>query len=424
MRTRDKYPPVIIYFSAGWWKNNFPIGELRYPIHIISKKHNVIFVEPPLTLRETLTERKRIALYKKYGPLRKLPGTKMIIFTPRLMLPYSVRLPLSPVLKKMILKINSSIISRKTMQVFRKIYPEKALPDIVFGTIFHHAELVRSIRASHNLAIINDNFPESPVFTEEEKLEIREMEKDLISSSEYFFTTSGTLFEEKKEINPNAVMMENGVSSLFLPENRERLTPFAKECPLGEQKIITEIGKIPGPKVGYLGSLNVRLMTPFIEELLKLPGKTQFCFVGNVDDSFPEEIHSRMKEAPNFRFFPFLSHALAPLFFDHMDALLLPFELTDFSKYINPLKFSEYLSSGKPVISTPLPEVKRIIKNKEHLVYIVENVKDVPVMIKKALGEDSKEKREERLALARTRTWIKTSQKMRTIVDRLLQRHG
>ena len=142
MDQKNKYPPVIIYFSAGWWKSDFPIGELRYPIHIISRKYNVIFVEPPLTFRETLTERKRIAIYKKYGPLRRIPGTNMVIFTPKAPLPYSVRLPFHPLIKNQILKMNRQSISKQVMTIFRKLFPGKALPDIVTGTIFHHASFL------------------------------------------------------------------------------------------------------------------------------------------------------------------------------------------------------------------------------------------------------------------------------------------
>lgn len=412
--------PVIVYFSAGRWRPPLPVGELRYPIYLISKNHQVLYVNPPTSVRDWISPIKRRSFNKSPNRLQGIPGTKMTVFTPSVLFPYSVRLPLPCFMKNRILKRNIQSVSAQVLEVFRSLYPGKDKPDIVCGTIFHHAGFLEKFPGRYKLAIIDDNFPESPVFNPGQKKEVAAMERSLITSSEYIFTTSQTLFEEKSRINPNCVMMENGVSELFLPENRGRLEEFAHKCPQKEKDIIERIKRLPKPRIGYVGALNIRLWMPFLKEIFHLASQYQLVFVGNIDDSFPRTIVKDMKASPDIHLFPYISHALVPRALEQFDLLLLPFEITRFSRFINPLKLSEYLSSGKTILATKLAEIKRIAPETAGLVYFVEKPEDIKDRIVRALKEDSAVTRERRIALARSRTWQCTAREMISVVEKLL----
>jgi len=416
-----KYQPVILYFCAGDFARKLPVGELRYPIYLLSKRWPVLLVEPPLTLRERLRRGHRMEVFKRSRSLRRFPDTKMAIFTPRVPLPYSIRLPLPCSLKKQLLKWNVREISHQAMWAFRRLWPGKALPDIVWGTIFHHADFFHQVRGKHNLAIIDDNFPVSPVFSCRQKKRVARMEKKLIRRSEYIFTTSRTLFEEKRKINPNTVMMENGVSRLFLPENRSELDVVIRQSSTSEQRILGKIKSLPRPRLGYVGAVNIRLWRPIIEQIPNLPPAVQTCFVGNIDDSFPKDLLGALKSCPQVHFFPYMSHAMIPLLMEEFDLLLLPFQKTRFSHYINPLKLSEYLTSGKPILSTSLTEVVRICSQKQGLVDFIGDPGDFPGLVEQALIQDRPEMRNARIQMARQRTWEKTTAEMMSIVEGLLE---
>ncbi len=418
------YEPVIIYFCAGGWRSQFPVGELRYPIFLVSKRWRVIFVEPPITLPEWVHSGKRIQFYRHSGSLRHIPETKLSIFTPHVLLPYSVRLPLPHLLKKTLLNLNIKRISKQVLQCFRHLFSEKALPDIVWGTIFHHTDFFHYVRGRHNLAIIDDNFPLSPVFTPHQQSEIAKMESCLIRRSDYIFTTSQTLFEEKRKLNPNNVLMENGVSELFLPENRPRLKNFIDEVPRKERHIIERIETLPHPRIGYVGAINIRLWKPILYEILKLPLHFHTIFVGNIDDSFSRPLLTEMRKNPRVHFFPYISHALIPDLLEQFDVLLLPFELTPFSRFINPLKLSEYLTSGKPIVSTRITEVVRIASQPEGMVYFIDSPETFRQSIERAIAEDSPTLHERRIDLARLRTWERTTTQMLSIVEKLLEKES
>jgi len=415
--------PVIVYFSAGAWKHEFPIGELRYPIYLISQNRPALYVEPPFTLRDFTGNPARRDIRQKHGRLREVPGTRMTVFTPQTLLPYSPRLPLPGAVQRLILNSNIRSIIAQTENIFHRLHPRAERPAIVWGTIFHHAGFLRDMPADHRLAIIDDNFPVSPVFNPGQRQTVARLEAELIERADYIFTTSQTLLEEKRRINPHSILMENGVPRAFLPENRHLLEPFTARCRKQEHDVLRRVRGLPRPRIGYVGAVNIRLNMPVMQALTRLPGNHQICLVGHVDDSFPRPIYTALRACSNIHFFPFVSHALVPSLLDEFDILLLPFELTEFSRFINPLKFGEYLSSGKPILSTPLPEVMRILANRRGLVYMIEQAGQFEPLVKEALEEDSEESRRERIALARSRTWEETTREMRDLIEGLLQGH-
>lgn len=64
------------------------------------------------------------------------------------------------------------------------------------------------------------------------------------------------------------------------------------------------------------------------------------------------------KDLSNIHFLGWLDNTKD--FFAGIDAGLLPFDVINFTSWASPIKLFEYLGAGKPVISTPLAEVKRM----------------------------------------------------------------
>ena len=54
-----------------------------------------------------------------------------------------------------------------------------------------------------------------------------------------------------------------------------------------------------------------------------------------------------------------VSHGKIPREIDAMDALIMPFEVTDLIRGVDPVKLYEYLALGKPVITVYYPEIER-----------------------------------------------------------------
>jgi glycosyltransferase involved in cell wall biosynthesis len=58
---------------------------------------------------------------------------------------------------------------------------------------------------------------------------------------------------------------------------------------------------------------------------------------------------------PNVHFLGFQPVEVIPGYCKGFDVCMIPYMLNDFTRSIMPLKIVEYLATGKPVVSTPLP---------------------------------------------------------------------
>ncbi len=64
-----------------------------------------------------------------------------------------------------------------------------------------------------------------------------------------------------------------------------------------------------------------------------------------------------LPQAPNLHYLGMKAYADLPSYSAHFDVAMIPFALTEATKFLSPTKTLEYLAAGKPVVSTPLPDV-------------------------------------------------------------------
>ncbi len=68
----------------------------------------------------------------------------------------------------------------------------------------------------------------------------------------------------------------------------------------------------------------------------------------------------RQKKVRNVHFTGSVPYMELPAMVRGWDVLILPYKMNDLTDAISPLKLKEYLAVGKPVISTPIPEVLKL----------------------------------------------------------------
>ena len=108
------------------------------------------------------------------------------------------------------------------------------------------------------------------------------------------------------------------------------------------------------PVAGYIGAIakwfDIHLL---IEVAQKLPG-WMFVLVGTTAGCATWNA----KRIPNIKIVGEVPYADVPAQLERFDVCMIPFRITELTKATNPVKVYEYLASGRPVISTPIPEVK------------------------------------------------------------------
>jgi len=113
--------------------------------------------------------------------------------------------------------------------------------------------------------------------------------------------------------------------------------------------------------IGYIGVIYHWIDTDLIAEMARRHPEWALVLVG----PFQPEAVKELQSLPNIFLTGKKEHRELPGYLNSFDVCLNPFRMNEISANTNPVKLFEYLACGKPVVSTPIHE----LKNFENLVY-------------------------------------------------------
>jgi len=99
--------------------------------------------------------------------------------------------------------------------------------------------------------------------------------------------------------------------------------------------------------------IDERLNLDLVASLADQRPDWQIVMVGPVVKIDPASLPQR----PNIHWLGMQRYEALPHLVSHWDVCLLPFALTEATRFISPTKTLEYLAAGKPVVSTPIKDV-------------------------------------------------------------------
>jgi hypothetical protein len=117
-----------------------------------------------------------------------------------------------------------------------------------------------------------------------------------------------------------------------------------------------DIAHIKPPIVGYVGALSDWVDFDIIRAISRKYPDLSVVLVGPEFPSAKSEIDS-LKQHPNIFILGGKPYKILPNYLKAFDVCIIPFKINELTLSSNPIKFYEYISSGKNVISTNLPEL-------------------------------------------------------------------
>lgn len=139
-----------------------------------------------------------------------------------------------------------------------------------------------------------------------------------------------------------------------------------------------DVAPIGRPRIGFIGGIDSHTFDPamFVEVVGQLP-ECQFVLVGGC--SLPEGWcpHANVHLLGRKPYDDIAGYMAA------CDVLLMPWNRSDWIKACNPVKLKEYLAVGRPIVSTPFPELERY----SHLVRTADSAESFAEAIRQALAE-------------------------------------
>lgn len=216
----------------------------------------------------------------------------------------------------------------------------------------------------------------------EAKMELVKAEEELLKKSDLIITTAQNLNHFAKKFNENVVMIRNGCDlDRFIDIKRNGQLDSIKRKPI----------------IGYFGAINDWFDVEAVEYAVKENSEKSFVFIGNIDTKKVK----RLFKYRNVYFLGEVKHEELGGYLAYFDVCTIPFVLNDLIKSTNPVKFYEYLATGKPVVSSKLPELERY----SDICYLYSGKEDFSKCIYKALYDKEEDTVKKRIKVARENSW-------------------
>ena len=193
-------------------------------------------------------------------------------------------------------------------------------------------------------------------------------------------------FAPQVHVIPNGCELTNGRRSAEVPE---------------------ELRHVRGPIIGYVGNLSQRLDLPLLEALVGDHPEWNFVFVGSAhyDRSILDLDH-----LPNVTFTGPKRYDETVRLVQHFDVALIPHVDDRMTRSMNPLKAFVYVSTGVPVVSTPIANLDEL----GDLIRIARGPDGFAEAITEALQQGRREPDLDRLALI---SWPARVERLIELID-------
>jgi glycosyltransferase involved in cell wall biosynthesis len=168
-----------------------------------------------------------------------------------------------------------------------------------------------------------------------------EWEKALFAKADVVFMGGRSLYESKRSENTNSYAYPSSVDFAHFAKSR---TPLVE--PIDQLEI-------PHPRIGFFGVLDERLDCALLQQAAALRPDYHFVLIGPVVKINPNDL----PQSINIHYLGPKQYNELPDYLAHWDVAMLPFAINDSTRFISPTKTPEYLSAGKQVVSTPIPDV-------------------------------------------------------------------
>jgi len=225
-------------------------------------------------------------------------------------------------------------------------------------------------------------------------------ERSIGNLADLVICSSDALYARAESLFQRAAYVDHGVDyDLFAAGAASRPAPDA-------------LAGIDEPIIGFFGNMDGNTVDrDLLDAVIRARPNYRFALVGPMAADFePLTDHANVIATGQ------QPYRDVPRFGAAFDVCLMPWLNNDWIKHCNPVKLKEYLALGKPVVTTPFPELARC----GDLCYVAENAAAFATAIDRALAEDSDDRRAARRAWAARHSWDSKFE----LVMALLQQQG
>lgn len=319
---------------------------------------------------------------KSRGRAGRHPGARgLTILTLPLVLPHT--------------RVNSAFLEKMNAAVFREVLDRKVLgrmqQDERSVAVVENPYWGSVLRKGDFTFIAYDCLDEMVLFSGRGSLKrYEEYERRLLEIADATFVTAEQLEAtlRTRGVRSPLIRIPNGVDYEWFQERSD------------QGDVPGDLAAIPAPIAGYVGVLRAWFDYELIGRLAAGMRDISFVIVG------PLDIRGKIKDLldlPNLFWLGRREYQDIPLFVRAFDVCLIPFTGSSISMTTNPVKVFEYFALGKPVVSSPLRELRGYAN--EGILRVAEGEREFASAIRESLGKSDPHQSERRRAIARAHSW-------------------
>ncbi len=356
----------------------------------LPEEHRILYVEPPISFLSPYKD-PGVAFKKERARegLRRLNNNTWLL-SPPVVWPFGSRFAGF-----------NGVNQRKIARCLQEAIQQLGFDNPVLWTYLHTScDLVGKLGESF---VIYDCVDDHSAYEGFNPQLVKAMERRLMEQCDIVFCTARGLYESKKRF----------CREIYLSPNAADVGHFHK-ADLPETPVAPELDNLPRPILGFVGAIKEWIDLGLMVALADDFSEGSVVMVGPVGVNIDV---SELMKRPNVHLLGHRNRELLPTYLKGFDVCLNPFRQNTLTSTVSPLKFYEYLASGKPIASVPMPEIMSF----SALVEFGEGSDGFTAAVRRAL-EDTPEKKMTRLQTAKENSWESRAQFMMDKIEAAIMR--
>jgi glycosyltransferase involved in cell wall biosynthesis len=392
MARKDSRLNIVCISPAPW---DYPVWTNRQHIMSgLSQHHRVLYVFHPVFLRSSIKRNITLSKSKPVSMLNKI-NDNLTTFTP-FILPFSDK---TPGLHQMNIRLSSSYMNKFLGQLgFKEFILWFYDPEAVA-----YLDYLQPILSCYDCV---DEYSTMPYYSSHRrKQRLEHLEKQLIERCDIVFTTSENLYNQKKQLNPNTYLVENvGDFEHFNKVDYSKL------------KVPQDFPSVSSPVIGFIGAMDhYKVDFDLIEFIADMRPQWNLIMIGSRMNS--KEKRASYPKKSNIYYLGGKEYRNLPDYAANFDICIIPYKINEYTKNVFPIKFFEFLATGKPVVTTALPALLQY----GSIVNISQTYEEFLDAIEQSLYHDSGDLKKERLQIAKKHTWESRKERLLFHIQKALK---
>jgi len=385
----------ILCIAAADWSGMWARAQQLMTL-LAQEGNTILYIDPPITLLSPLKNPELWSNWSRWWEGVRQVDENIYVYTPPVFLPFGNKYA-------GINNINQKMLAMGLKRVMAKLGFDE---EFILWTYLHtSADLIDRIKPGF---VVYDCADEHAAFTGFINREtVEELEGRLLKRAETVFATATELYNRKKPFADDIHLVPNGADVEHFKQ------ALAEDFPVAE-----ELRGLPKPIIGFYGGISDWIDLESVEAVARKHPQWSVVMVGPVDTDV-----SHLKKYSNLHFLGKKDYGRLPTYLKGFDVCLVPFKINDLTVNVNPVKLYEYLAAGKPVVSSPLPEVVQF----SEVVRIGAAPEEFVAGVEAALADTGAEAIARRVAVAEENSWMARCTAMVEAIEnrrRELKQHG